>query len=158
MVPPSVTLTREEASTTALYQEACQNLRHYSTCILHMRILTVAQGILVLTGAAALLIRDQLWLSITASVFGLLFTALLFSLHRNYWLHFRAMLRTAVAFEERLTVNDLNGPWAKYNSARRARHQRWFWRISAVEGPFVLLVVSFLVLIVRDLWSLFVGG
>ena len=61
------------------YTEGCTDLRHYSTCIMNTRILTIVQGLVVLSGAAWFLKDERHELGLFTALFGLLFTALLFS-------------------------------------------------------------------------------
>jgi len=136
-----------------LYRQACDALRHYSTCILQIRILVLAEGLVAIAGTGWLYHTEQKYLSIAASVFGLLFAVLLFTLQSNYWRHFEAFLRVAVQLEAQLGAASPQ-PWSTYGQQRADRHKSWRWRWSAIDGPFAALVCAFLVLVGFVVWTL----
>ena len=132
-------------ATTDEYTEGCNGLRHYSTCVLNVRILTIVQGLAVLSGAAWLLKDERHELALCAALFGLLFTALLYSYQRNYWFHFSAILERVLEIEShRESSGKYKGPWTQYSEQRKSRHRRIVWSASAVHGPFLLLLLTFL--------------
>jgi len=131
----------------ALYSEGCNALRHYSTRVINVRTIAFAQGIALLGSAGYFLRTGAFELSISVSGFGLLFTALLYSLQHNYWLHFQSFLGYVINLE--LEAESRNGgPWSTYDKQRRERHRRWVWSISAVHGPFLLLLLTLLAIMI----------
>ena len=63
---------------TELYTEACYGLRHYSTCIMHMRTTVIVQGIILLTAASYTLKIDASIYFYLSVCFGLLLTFVLY--------------------------------------------------------------------------------
>jgi hypothetical protein len=128
----------------SLYQEGCASLRHYSTCVLNTRTITIAQGFVLLTAANYLVSQGRFALSLTVSAFGLLFTLILHSLQSSYWHVFNIMLATVVQIERENSAG-MEGPWQEYDSERKKGYQSWAWQIFVRRGPFLLLVFSFAV-------------
>lgn len=136
------------------YAEGCNALRLYSAGVLQMRILTVAQGIVLLTIIGLLLKNGKMTLALSAATFGILFTCLLWALQRNYWLHFSAILNRVTEIEShRASTGMYDGPWTEYSKQRRLRHSLLRWYLSAVQGPFLLLIGAFAVVIVYTVFS-----
>jgi hypothetical protein len=123
----------------AKYSEGCSALRHYSVCVLNTRTITIAQGFAILTGAIYTIKEGLFWTSLCISVFGLLFTAVLKMLQKNYWLHCNAILKVVVELET-------NGPWTAYHDQRAKRHEQRIWKVMVVDGPFYLLVTALVAL------------
>lgn len=127
----------------ALYSEASNVLRHYSNLVMQVRIITIVQGLIVLGGAGYFVVDSKYLFSIAISIFGFLFTGILYSLTRNYWKHFSSVLGEAKKYEALLSEQENFGPWTIYESQRRKRHGKQAWKISAIHGPFLLLLISF---------------
>jgi hypothetical protein len=129
------------------YTEGCSALRHYSVCVLNTRIITIVQGFVILTGAIYSIKEGLFWSSLCISVFGLLFTAVLNRLQKNYWLHANAILKKVVELER-------DGPWTAYSVQRKKRHGQKIWKMLVVEGPFYLLVTALVALYLYDAYKL----
>ena len=125
----------------ALYTEGCLSLRHYSNCVLSMRAVTLAQGLVLLTASAYAITQGRYLLSFWISAFGLLFTLVLHSLHASYWHVFDVLLPVVVRLETDNSGVGLQGPWHVYNVARRERYENRNWKISVRYGPSLLLVM-----------------
>lgn len=132
----------------ALYSEGCSALRHYSSRVINVRTIAFAQGIALLGSAGYFLRTGSFILSTSVAGFSLLFTALLYSLQHNYWLHFQAFLVYVIELEN--GSGDGVGPWSAYDKQRRKRHRKWFWSISAIHGPFLLLLVALLSIMIAS--------
>ena len=81
------------------YAEGCSMLRHYSSTVMHIRTVTVAQGLVVLAGAGFLNRELQLAASLSVALFGVALTGVLFFLHENYYRHFETILSVVVDLE-----------------------------------------------------------
>jgi hypothetical protein len=139
--------SESEPGIKAKYSEGCSALRHYSVCVLNTRTITIAQGFAILTGAIYTIKEGLFWISLCISVFGLLFTAVLNRLQKNYWLHCNAILKEVVELET-------NGPWTAYSVQRAKRHEQKIWRTLVVDGPFHLLVTALVALNLFDAYKL----
>ena len=128
-------MSDSEPENKTKYTEGCSALRHYSVCVLNTRTITIAQGFAILTGAIYTIKEGLFWSSLCISVFGLLFTAVLNRLQKNYWLHCNAILKIVVELER-------NGPWTAYSIQRAKRHEQKLWKVMVVDGPFYLLVIA----------------
>ena len=95
------------------YSEGGSAVRHYSLCILNVRVVTLAQGLILLAGASFLIREGMLFLSLVVSGFGLFFSIVLWALQRSYWVCFDCMLDAVIRLEEYSRPSDLTlGPWA----------------------------------------------
>lgn len=139
--------SESEPGIKAKYSEGCSALRHYSVCVLNTRTITIVQGFAILTGAIYTIKEGLFRTSLCISVFGLLFTAVLNRLQKNYWLHCNAILKVVVELET-------NGPWTAYSVQRAKRHEQKIWKIPVVDGPFYLLVIALVALNLYDAYKL----
>src|SRR5437763_1799972 len=127
----------------SLYNEGCNALRHYSVCVMTMRNITIVQGFDILSAAIYLIKEKEFLASLSVSLFGLLFTAVLYMIQKNYWLHFNAVLKTIKAFEETLGGDELKpGPWMAYREQRGKRHRQLRWKYTVLYGPAFLLLLA----------------
>ena len=115
--------------------------------MLNTRTITIAQGFAILTGAIYTIKEGLFWSSLCISVFGLLFTAVLKMLQKNYWLHCDAILKKVVELER-------NGPWTAYSIQRAKRHGQKIWKMMVIDGPFYLLVIALVALNVYNAYKL----
>jgi len=136
-----------EPGIKAKYSEGCSALRHYSVCVLSTRTITIAQGFAILTGAIYTIKEGLFRASLCISVFGLLFTAILNRLQKNYWLHCNAILKKVVELEG-------DGPWTAYNDQRKNRHGQRIWKVMVVDGPFYLLGIALVTLNLYNAYKL----
>ena len=136
----------------AQYSEGCTALRHYSLCVFNVRVVTIAQGLILLTGAAALLQKDALTPAMVASLFGVFFSAALWALQRSYWMCFDAILSTVLLLEKSSnTSTNLKGPWASYKEQSGVAFGKLWWRILVKHGPYWLFALSFVIIIMLAL-------
>lgn len=143
------------------YSEGGSALRHYSLCILNVRAVTLAQGLILLAGASLLVRECMLLLSLVVSAFGLFFSVVLWALQRSYWVCFDSMLQAVIRLEEySRPSDDPPGPWMSYKVTRKYAYGQLWWRLTVKHGPYWLLALAFAVLIfgaVAGLWGLPVG-
>ncbi|HSS48911.1 MAG TPA: hypothetical protein VLX28_08190 [Thermoanaerobaculia bacterium] len=147
-------MTNSDIDLDGRYAEGCNALRHYSSTIMNVRTLAIAQGFTVVGAAGYLLRQGEFNFSLGVSVFGILFTGLLYSLQRNYWLHCKAFLGYVIeveGFMDKVGAHLAAGPWSTYDKERRERHRRWRWSISAVHGPFLLLLLALVLITTYDI-------
>lgn len=134
----------------ARYEEATNIMRHFSENVMDMRKVTIAQGLVILSGALFLTTKNQHLFSLAATAFGMLFTFVLSMLHGNY-LNF--MLATVKYIKEDL--EEFVGPWticwdARYlllgtNSIRR---------VTVEKGPFILIGLALFIVALYNILSL----
>ena len=104
-------MSDSQSDIKTLYNEGCSALRHYSLCVLNSATIVIVQGFVILSGSLYLLNAGNYWLSLSTAVFGFFFTAVIFMIEKNYWLHFDAVLESVVALEKQLNSDDVEGPW-----------------------------------------------
>jgi hypothetical protein len=153
-------MTDSDINLVGRYSEGYNALRHYSGSVMNVRTLAIVQGFTVAGAAGYLLRQGEYVFSFYVSVFGILFTVLLYSLQRNYWLHFKAFLDYVIGVELYMGGIGANlsvGPWSVYNEKRRKRHRRWWWSISAIHGPSLLLLLALVLIMVYDIWAVIYG-
>jgi len=135
-----------------LYTEGCNATRHYSLICAQVRNLTIVQGLVVLGAAGYLTNEGLLIYSIGMIIFGLLLTGTLWSMHDNYYKHFGKILGSTVALETMILKEDqVSGVWETYNAARESRTNRMGRKNVLHYGTFVLLLISFLILLSHNM-------
>jgi hypothetical protein len=138
------------------YSEGGSAVRHYSLCILNVRVVTLAQGLILLAGASFLIREGMLFLSFVVSAFGLFFSVVLWALQRSYWVCFDCMLDAVIRLEEYSRPSDLPlGPWASYKVRRKDAYGQLWWRLTVKHGPYWLLALAFAGLILGAAVGLF---
>src|SRR6185436_16112849 len=140
-------MSDSELNDKAKYIEGCSALRHYSVCVLNTRTITIAQGFAILTAAVYTIKEGLFWPSLCISIFGLLFTAVLNRLQKNYWLHCDEILKKVVELEK-------GGPWTVYSVQREQRHGQKIWKMTEIDGPVNLLVFALVALNLYDAYKL----
>src|SRR5262245_48797168 len=96
---PLVSDTITAVDAKARYSEVSSALRHYSSCVFNLRLATIAQGLILLGGAAALLRSSAYLLATIVAVFGLFFSMVLWALQRSYWIAFEGLLPVGLELE-----------------------------------------------------------
>ena len=129
---------RIQISVETLYNEACQTIRHYATHIKMLRLLTVAQGIVITSAVGFLVDNNQPVLIICASTFGLLLTFMLYSFYRHY-MNMAENLADYIRNLEREFSKELSGPWVKLIEVRSQFWSKWRVRFFCNHALFVLL-------------------
>jgi hypothetical protein len=125
----------------APYAEGGSALRHYSLCIFNLRVVTVAQGLVLVTGST-LLLKDSYFISAGAvSIFGILFTLALYAMQRSYWICFDSVLTSVLKIES--DIAGQSGPWVAYDAAKDRAYGRLWWKILVKHGPFWLFWLGF---------------
>jgi hypothetical protein len=126
------------------YSEGCGALRHYSLCVLNLRIVAIAQGLLLLGAGGALLKQSLLGAAAVVAAFGLLFTAVLWAIQRSYWTCFDAIFQAVIEIEKRGAPGlEHRGPWNAYASARRTAYEQTWWKLLVRHAPYALLALAF---------------
>jgi hypothetical protein len=124
----------------ARYKEGGNALRHYSNCVMNMRTVTIAQGIIILSAVIYSANQKSFVPSLWLCVFGLLFTVVLHILQEIYWKYFDTVLEAVSNIESRAKEDEKEGyefsPWSLYKLRREERYQRRWWRYLARRGPF----------------------
>ena len=129
----------------AQYNEGCNAVRHYSLCVMNMRTVTIAQGIVILSAAIYLINQNAFHPSLWLCGFGLLFTGILYMLQKSYWEHFETILEAVVNLETIANKGDSErGPWSAYRKHRTNRFKDRIWRLLVRHGPFLLLLAALL--------------
>jgi len=133
------------------YNEGCNALRHYSLCVMNMRTVTIAQGLVLLSGTAYLINQKAFQYSFSLAIFGLLFTGVLYGLQKSYWEHFEKILEAVVILEISSDENSTaEGPWSAYKENRKTLFDRPLWGLWVRHGPFMLLLMALLGIAVYD--------
>jgi len=135
-------VSEEKVTKADKYREGSESLRHYSARILEIRALVVVQGLVVMGGMFYLPQNNNhiyfIYLVIILSIFGILFTSILYSTHSIYLRDFESVLDYVVKIE----CGD--GSWTYYKRERDARLLKWYTRPLFHQGVFTLWIFSFL--------------
>lgn len=117
------------------YSEGGSALRHYSLCILNVRAVTLAQGLILLAGASFLIRECMLFLSLVVSAFGLSSRSSFGRFSVAIGLCFDCMLQAVIRLEEYSRPSEgPPGPLMSYRGQKKGRiwpalveahHQTW---------------------------------
>ena len=124
-------------------QECYIILRHYSRSLLDVRKMTLAQGLTVLAGSGYLYAEGSYGFSLCVAAFGLVMTFFLHLAHNDYRRHWRYVKDHLVEVESECGLSVYTG----FVKAMRERDS-WLW--IAFHGPFVLLYLSTVILMVAN--------
>jgi hypothetical protein len=125
------------------YKEGCNAVLHFSTCVMNIRTVTIAQGFAILTAAMYFIKEGSYLYSLLTTLFGFLFTAVLYRLHWNYLEFWKDSIRYAAEIEHHLSA-ERTGPW---NGNLESRERRLSGRINRllVERGTTILILTALV-------------
>lgn len=128
------------------YNESCNFMRHYSNCSLTIRVIAIAQG-LVLMSAWGIAIKNNVenMLLILISVFGILFTLLLHSMHRGY---LTAVNVYAGVAEQLEASKNNNNPVSTYNAVRSDIYKNILVKAVTIHATFTLVGLAFIGLLI----------
>ena len=118
------------------YTDAGNSLRHYSGCVLKVRSMTIVQGLIVLGAEAVLYSKGEFFYLLIVTIFGLIFTFILYLVHTVYIQDFESILNWVVETEGE------SGPWMNYNMVRNNRLGKTHTNTFFHYGVFVLLGFS----------------
>lgn len=123
-----------QLSNESLYKEACDSYRHYSILIKDVRLLTIVQGITVLSGIGFLIQSNLYSASIITAIFGLFLTMTLHRLHKTYFTN--AMNLLNYIYSE---LEGGIGPWSNQHDFHLNRTEKQMSKILIRHGIFVLI-------------------
>ncbi len=127
----------DEKKFELFYTEASQSYRHYSISIREIRIISIAQGIIVLTGSGYLLQNKLYNGALAVAVFGILLTFSLWRLHKTYY---RNLINYLEYLSEHLEMD--SGPWSNHRQFHKERVRKQFAHAILKDSIFILLLVS----------------
>ncbi len=125
----------------SLYREASNTLRHYSTRVMAIRSMVLAQGFALLAGAGYLVREGQMLFVFAVAGLGVGLTWILHKLLLNYWRHFETVLDSVVDLE----VDAAATPWKDYKEQRTSLEDLTPAGRLVVHGPFYLLYFAFVI-------------
>ncbi len=130
-----------------LYSEAGNNFRNYSQCSLNVRLAVIAQGLVLLTGCGYTVVNHQEPFFLILSVFGLLFTFLLFLLHSAYLGAADVTSRIAAEIEKQSGFKRY-GPFYQYRRRHFSRYRRFAFRLITMHAAFTAIAAAFLICLI----------
>lgn len=144
----------EQIDQQSRYVEGCNALRHYSSCVMNVRTIAIAQGFVILSGTIYLVAQNAFIPSLCLALFGFLFTAVLQSLQKSYWEHFDTILDAVVTLEEHANGNSNSfGPWSTFKQHRSGQYEKPLWRLLVRHGPFAVLLLGLFGISVYDVFK-----
>lgn len=133
-----------------LYRESCIMFRHYSNASLTIRIALIAQSIIILSGAGYLYRLSEFYHAMIVGFFGLIFTFILFFLHRSYQHKCDIFAETAILLEKTIDDNERQIMTFYYNDYEK-KIKTIVGEIFIIDGFFYLMMLTFVLLIVNVL-------
>ncbi len=137
---------KKKISPDILYIEACNTFRHYSTASMTIRIISIAQALVIVSGVGILLKGSNSEEALFASVFGFLFTIVLFRLHAAYFKNAMTIANHISKIEKNYGHNEFGG--IRSFMAERNLRLNSFWKEkSVIHGPHIFFSFAFIFLI-----------
>jgi hypothetical protein len=138
-------------SSKDMYTEASQTIRHYSTCVMRIRFLSIAQGFVIIS-ASYFLVKDQQFILCSfLSLLGVILTYILHIHTNGYRENLWAFLDYAVNLERthQANMNSNNehvicsaGPWILCRDRLEDRYRSKHYTYTAVYGHLAMLYLS----------------
>lgn len=125
-----------------IYKESCTMLRHYSNSSLTIRVVLIAQGIIVLSGGGYLFRTNEFKLAAIAAAFGLLFTIVLLLLHKNYQNKCNIFIKVAADIEGCIE-NTTNRAMQVCDADHKNRNNNITGEIFDINGFFYFMILAF---------------
>lgn len=135
------------------YAEACNTIRHYSTCSFNVRALTIVQGVALLSVGIVEYKELSFSLLLCLSLLGCFFTILLFNFHKGYFKAIGFFYDKASKMEEILFDKDFR-PIQLYNNEHKKKYKTTYSQFSILYAPFVFTGTPFIILFSISLFNL----
>lgn len=129
------------------YKETCNTIRHYSNSSFNVRVLSIAQGLGLLTAWGLSFEKGNLYILVSISIFGLLFTWLLFRFHMGYFYATTYFFKLASEMEDILFDEGFR-PFNAYNKEHEKKYEGIMSKITVLNAPFALIGISFIVTLI----------
>ncbi len=130
-----------------LYKETCTTFRHYSQAALNIRLLFIAQSVILLSTFGYFFINNELKYAIFVAGFGIAFTYTLMILHQNYQRVCSTLVDCASEIEKKSTNLNIF-PMHELNKSHTKSVKTIKGEIQIVNGMFYLMIASFIFLVV----------
>ena len=136
-----------------LYTEGCNFIRHYSNCSLTVRIIALVQGLVILSAWGYVLVKVPCAIYLFfISLFGLLFTGLLFFMHQGYLRAANDHTKVVIRIEEQF--NNVFGPVKGYDEIREKRYNSFFVKFRTMHATFTIIGIAFVCCLIYSLYRL----
>jgi hypothetical protein len=135
-----------------IYKECSESLRHYSEIIRNGRTLSLVQGIVIISAIVYMIQNDKFQIGLVLSIFGVLFTGVLWLQLDNHLTIFEGLLTLAVEYENKIS-SESDTPWSRYNAIRSENFEKFGYKLAVTKGPCLITVAIFLFLLFYC-WSL----
>jgi len=129
------------------YQETCNTIRHYSNASYNVRVLVVVQGFVLLGAWILNFEKSSTNLLLAISLFGLVFTILLFAFHHGYFYATNFFYKLASKMEDKLFDEDFK-PFSIYDVEHEKKYKSFLSQILILYAPFTLTSLLFLAALV----------
>lgn len=141
---------KSEVSLLELYEAGSNAVLHYSKLIWQTRVITLAQGFIILGGYLTVIkdFQDDFFLHLLTCAVGILFSLIMRSLQRNYMTDYRNHLSQVCIIEQQYPlVDSLSGvqitPWQVHKERHEASRRKFAFKVFVVEGPYFFFIVCY---------------
>jgi hypothetical protein len=124
------------------YTEAMHVFRHYSLAAINLRIITLAQGLAILSGSGYLLVKNEYFFALASSCFGCLFTTALLFFHKNLQDKCKSIVEIALKMESHSNVEI--GFMTEYKPKHEVHSSGFFKELTVVSVFFILMYAAFI--------------
>ncbi|MEQ1906561.1 MAG: hypothetical protein ABL888_20420 [Pirellulaceae bacterium] len=125
-----------------LYAESCSTFRQYSQHSLTVRLAVIAEGLILLSACGYTIVEKQFYFLTVLSIFGLLFTTLLFLLHIAYLQAAQMFFQASAGIERRLGECE-TGPFNCYMRSRETKYGTVARRLVSIHATFTSLWIAY---------------
>jgi hypothetical protein len=132
------------------YQETCNTIRHYSNSSYNVRVFVIVQGFVLLGAWILNFQKASINLLLAISIFGLVFTALLYAFHHGYFYATDFFYKTASKMENKLFDEDFK-PFKAYEIVHDKKYKSSLSKIFILYAPFTLTFSLFLATLIITL-------
>ena len=139
------------------YTEACSTLRHYSNASFTVRVTSVTQGIILLTGWTSVITGDNSKYAFLIPFAGLLFTGLLYQFNRGYFETTEDFYKLVADMEKKLFDDEDYKPFKKYQEIHEQKYGNRWSKILITNAPFTLIGTLFFIAFLFSIFNLFIA-
>lgn len=135
-----------------LYESWVATLNHYSGLVLTIRITAITSGIIILAAAGTILLKEaKLFECRLVCIFGVLFSAVLWLMVRNYYKHYDEWLDFVVDAESEMNLPNEMHTWTLYKDKREKRDDRCVWIVH--NGCTTLIILASIAIFLLTFFS-----
>lgn len=137
-----IQIKEDSLETKDTYSEAMHVFRHYSLAAMNLRVIVLAQGLVILSGTGLLMAKKEYLYSAASAVFGCIFTLSLLLFHKNLQQKLDSIVEIVLSLES--SINDGQGFMTQYKPKHEAHSRGLYKELTVVSVFFILMFSAFI--------------